>query len=303
MIQVLAHHDYVCIRHQLWIGPPDQADHPQPDLAELPEIVAAQHRHRRLLRRLGPAATFDAVLTGFVVCGHRWNGQPTGDADARHQWARRADLLIPPGTEDETFSKSRLFAAVYPEAVQLAEVLGSLRWRRLAAGGPDDQRRFTAELQRRLGLADLRLLCVEDAISHWIDQRSWQAPALPHSTFRAERTFAGPTFRKPVTKAEEARKHSAAWFSTTRRGVMLLHHRALTAVNPRKFITSDMAAQLREVKHLTVAQTNALLMSEYLRPHPAGDLTYLDTATEPVPWADQDKPRPSRAGQPWFPGS
>jgi hypothetical protein len=255
------------------------------------------------LGRLGPAATFDAVLTGFVLCGHRWNGQTSGDTDVHHQWARRADLLTPRGTENETFTKSRLFAAVYPEAVRIAEIIGSLHWRRLAAGGPDDRRRFTAELTRRLGLADYRPLCVDDPVSHWIDQRSWQPPALPHSTFRAERTFAGPTFRKPADKSESARQHSATWFTTTRRGAMLLQHRALTPVNPRKFVTSDMAKQLRDVSHLTVAQINALLLSEYLRPNPAEDLIYLDTATEPAPWADQDTPRPSRAGQPWFPGS
>ncbi|USX56457.1 hypothetical protein [Lentzea sp. HUAS12] len=60
-------------------------------------------------------------------------------------------MLVPPGTEDETLSKSRLFAAIYPEAVHVA-----------------------------------------DPIVHWIDQRCWKPPALPHSTFRAKRTFAGP---------------------------------------------------------------------------------------------------------------
>jgi hypothetical protein len=243
------------------------------------------------------------VLTGFVLRGHRWNGQTSGEHDAHHQWARRADLLIPRGTEDETSSKSRLFAAACPEAVHIAEIIGSPHRRRPAASGPDDQRRFTAELSRRLGLADYRPLCVDDPIAHWINQRSRQPPALPHSTFRIERTFAGPTFRKPTAESETAHQHSATWFTTTRRGAMLLQHRTLTPVNPRKFITSDMADQLRNVQHLTVAQINALLLSEHLRPGPAEDLTYLGTATEPAPLADQDKPRPSRTAQPWFPGS
>ncbi|WP_315659203.1 hypothetical protein [Amycolatopsis sp. PS_44_ISF1] len=34
-------------------GPPDLLDHPQPSRAALPDVVAAQHRHRRLLSRLG----------------------------------------------------------------------------------------------------------------------------------------------------------------------------------------------------------------------------------------------------------
>lgn len=303
VIQVLGHHDYVCTRHRLWIGPPDQADHPQPDLTELPEIVAAQHAHRRLLRRFGPAATFDAVLTALFICGHRWDGKPVGDTDVQHRWDHRARLLISPGTEAETFSKSRLFAVIYPEAIHVASLFASLRWRRLAAGGPDEQRQFTAEIGRRLGLADYGPVRLDDPIAHWIDQRCWKPPALPHSTFRAERTFAGPTFRKPVSGAEKARLQSASWFATTRRGGMLVPHRALTPVLPRRIITSDLAGQLRDVAQLTVREISALMHTEYLRPHPARDTTYLDAATEPAPWADQDKPRPSRVGHPWFPGS
>jgi len=141
VLHLLAHHHFVCTRHRVWIGPPDQVDHPQPSLGELPEVVAAQHRHLRLLRRLGPAATFDAVLTGFLICAHHWNFIDTTtavDSDAWHDWDRRAQLLIPPETENDTFSTSRLFAAAYPEAIAVAELVGSLRWRRLAAGGPDD---------------------------------------------------------------------------------------------------------------------------------------------------------------------
>ena len=75
VLQLLGHHRYACTRHRVWIGPPDLTDHPQPDLTPLPEIVAAQHVHLRLLRRIGPAATFDAVLTGFLICAHRWKSR------------------------------------------------------------------------------------------------------------------------------------------------------------------------------------------------------------------------------------
>lgn len=73
VIQLLGHHDYVCTCHQIWIGPPDLPDRPQPRLKQLPEVVAAQHAHRRLLRRFGPAATYDAILTGFLFCARRWD--------------------------------------------------------------------------------------------------------------------------------------------------------------------------------------------------------------------------------------
>ena len=32
--------------------------------------------HLRLLRRYGPAAAYDAVLTGFLLCGHLWTDEP-----------------------------------------------------------------------------------------------------------------------------------------------------------------------------------------------------------------------------------
>jgi hypothetical protein len=302
VLQLLAHHDYVCTRHRVWIGPPDQVDHPQPDLTELPEILAAQHAHRRLLRRLGPAATFDAVLTSFVFCANRWNHPDSSTpSDPRHRWDRRAALLIPPGTEDDTFSVSRLFAITYPEAVSLAEVIGSLQWRRLAAGTPGQQRHVITELGRRLGLPDFHSACTGDAIAHWIDKRCWRHFATPHSDYRSERTFGGKTFRRPVTGADTARKQSAYWFALHRNGgAMMLHHRTITPVRPRELTTSTTPRVGHQ--HLTIKDLTALTSAEYIRPH-AQPSAFLDTATEPVNWAHNPGPRPSRFGQPWSPGT
>jgi len=75
------------------------------------------------------------------------------DSVACREWDRRAGILIPRGREATAFSGSRLFAAVYPEAVQLAALLASPAWRRLACGDAADQERFTAEIGRRLGEA------------------------------------------------------------------------------------------------------------------------------------------------------
>lgn len=93
--QLFPHHRYVCTRHRIWIGPPDIIDQPYPALDELPEVVAAQRVHLRLLRRLGPAATYDAVLTGFLICGHRWDQDAHHPDDARLDWDERAAELIP----------------------------------------------------------------------------------------------------------------------------------------------------------------------------------------------------------------
>jgi TniQ len=97
VIRLLPHHRYVCHQHRYWIGPPD-AGQPATKLDDgLDDIVRAQRHHRRLIRRHGTAAAFDAVLTGFLIRGHLWAGQPVDDGDARHQWQRRAEVLIPPG--------------------------------------------------------------------------------------------------------------------------------------------------------------------------------------------------------------
>jgi len=73
--RLLPHHRYVCARHRYWTGPPDAGQPATPLGPELAGIVQAQRRHLRLLRRHGPAATYDAVLTGFLLCGHLWTDQ------------------------------------------------------------------------------------------------------------------------------------------------------------------------------------------------------------------------------------
>ena len=149
--RLLPHHRYVCTRHRYWIGPPDAGQPATPLGPELAGIVQAQRRHLRLLRRYGPAATYDAVLTGFLICGHLWTDWP-GDWDGPWQrWTRRAEVLIPPGAESSQFSASRIFAAAYPEAVGLAGLIASPAWRSLAAGDPAQQQQFTAAIGQRLG--------------------------------------------------------------------------------------------------------------------------------------------------------
>ena len=46
------------------IGPPDARQQATPLGPGLADIVSAQWRHLRLLRRYGTAAAYDAVLTG-----------------------------------------------------------------------------------------------------------------------------------------------------------------------------------------------------------------------------------------------
>jgi hypothetical protein len=310
VLHLLDHHRYVCTRHRIWIGPPDQVDHPQPGLHALPEVVTAQHRHLRLLRRFGPAATYDAVLTGFLICAHHWNYTDiAGEGDAWLRWIRRAEVLIPSGSEADTFSTSRLFAVTYPEAVSLAEVIGSLRWRRLAAAGPHEQRVFAAEIGRRLGRPDYHPTLTQDPIAHWIEQDYWQPPSLPNNNYRALRNFGGSTLVKPAKDAEDKRRDAAYWFREKHRrgGDALLHHRSINPVIIRDWSTKmglfsgalHVSSQVTFDARRTVdgAETHR---TEYLRPQPAQS-TYLDTAVEPVDWPQRPGPRPPVGARPMLP--
>src|SRR2546430_8370735 len=104
-------------------------------------------------------------------------------------------------------------------------------WRRLAAGGPDHQRRFTAEIGRRLGEPDYRPRVTEDPIAHWIDQDCWQPPSLPTTTYRAQRGFGGSSLPKVNEQSRDRNRRSATWFARNRRGGrVILYHRPVGPV-------------------------------------------------------------------------
>ena len=198
--RLLPHHCYVCTRHRYWIGPPDAGQPATPLGPGLVGIVQAQRRHLRLLRHYGPAVAYDAVLTGFLICGHLWTDWP-GDWDGPWQrWTRRAEVLIPPGAESSQFSASRIFAAAYPEAVGL---IASPAWRSLAAGGPAQQQQFTAAIGQRLGPA----AGTGDPIAHWMKYDSWRPPSRPHTTFPQTRRYGYGPARSATTSRQSFQRH------------------------------------------------------------------------------------------------
>ncbi len=97
-------------------------ERPQLDLATCPEIIAAQHRAGRLLRRCTPQQLIFAQLAAT----RHITGQASRDTSASIRpaadWRRRARLLKDsnrhldiPATRDELAS-----AAIYPDAIALA---------------------------------------------------------------------------------------------------------------------------------------------------------------------------------------
>ena len=243
VFRILPHHRYVCTRHQQWIGPPD-INRPGPALHDFPDIVTAQRRHLRLLRRHGWATTYDAVLTGFMICGHLWEQtweERLGPMFLRGLWDSRCYQLIPEGTETQTFSASRVFAAVYPEAVGLAAILASPFWRKTAAGGKRQLARFVEEIGDRIYDPYYLPRDNGDAIAHWIEEDCWRPPSPPPTTFPA-----APGHRKPSQLARARRdgnaviRHEKAimWVTRKRRpGSVILHHRTVNPVLIREWST------------------------------------------------------------------
>ncbi len=303
VLHVFPHHRYACVRHRVWIGPPDLIGLPLPSLDALPEVVAAQRAHLRLLHRLGPAATFDAVLTAFLICGHLWCRLPEegDDTSAWHDWQRRLDLLVPRENEDAAFSASRLFAATYPEAVKLAALIGSLHWRRLAAGDPGQQRQFTAEVAHRLNDPDYRPRIINDPLAHWMDTDCGHPPSLPAKRYDTRLDFRGGTPRKIPSSSYQRHKKSALWFSRGRPsgkvGSVMVSHRHLQPVLIRDWApnyefyvghlsesTSTKLFHTKEAANPSPEETlHERMNAEYVRPEPLIS-DYLAAAATPVSW-------------------
>jgi hypothetical protein len=226
--RLLPHHRYVCPRHRHWIGPPDIAAAPTP-LTELPEIARAQHRHLRLLRRHGWVASYDAVLTGFLICGHLWSQPAASTGDICPHWPRRTDVLIKDRFAD--FTASRVFAAVYPEAVTLAAVLASPPWRRLAHGDHQQRRQFLAEIGRRLGRCPYQPGDTSDVIAHWMSWDACRPPIRPPRTYLDTRTSGSSPVFTPGRGNQARHERSSYWFARRADGGnVILHHRHVRPV-------------------------------------------------------------------------
>jgi hypothetical protein len=232
--RLLPHYHYVCTRHRYWIGPPDAgqpATELEPGPVEFDEIVRAQRRHQRILRRHGSAAAFDAVLTGFLICGHLWDDSVGHWDQTVTRWDGRAGVLIPKNAEHAQFSASRIFAAVYPEVVEIAALIAEPGWRRLAAGTEEQQQRFVREIGARLGRPDYRPPEHGDAITHWMKFDSWRPPSGPETTFPQTREHGVIRPAKTRPNSIERNHRSAIWFAVKRHGGgVILHHRHVRSV-------------------------------------------------------------------------
>ena len=234
VVRLLPHHRYVCLRHRTWIGPPD-IDQPAVDLARLPELVDAQRRHLRILRRYGWEATYDAVLTALMLCAHIWSDGrlPDDVSGSWHTWNSRTHTLIPHDDVERSYSTSRLFAAVYPEAVALAALIVSPAWRRMASSTAA-QSRFFAEVGKHVTYP-YKEGVPSDAVAHWALVDSWRLPSRPLTTYApgSTRGIVPGLHGNRLTRHEK----SKMWFGRLdrNRGRTLLFHGHLKPVLARKW--------------------------------------------------------------------
>jgi TniQ len=169
------HEHNICLRHRLWTGPGADDPRDQVDLAAHPDIVHAQVRHLRLIRRHGHGIVHTAYRTAHLT----WETLTYRGCGLPHAIAR--DILLPAGFGHENWPAHARdpvhVAATYPEVITLTQLLVCPHWRPFAmSASTADHDRFRAELQRRLppayrdlASADLQLLATVrgSAVTHW----------------------------------------------------------------------------------------------------------------------------------------
>ncbi len=169
------HEHNICLRHRLWIGP--GADHPRDhvDVAAHPDVVHAQVRHLRLIRRHGHGIAHTAYRAAHLI----WETLTYRGWGLPHAITR--DIPLPAGFGHQDWPADARdpvhAAATHPEVITLTQLLVAPHWRPFAmSASTADHHRFRAEFQRRLPPAhhhlantDLQLLAAVrgSAVIQW----------------------------------------------------------------------------------------------------------------------------------------
>jgi hypothetical protein len=113
-VNLPAHHQ-VCLLHGIWLSGPGT---PQFSVSDCPDILAAERRARRLLRRTAEQLIYARVRAH------------AGQAGSERMWKRRTTALIEsnPRSVTESSPQALFLAAAYPEAIAAAAAIyGSRR--------------------------------------------------------------------------------------------------------------------------------------------------------------------------------
>lgn len=116
----LAHHQ-ICTRHGLWLS---ADNHPQLDLTNCPDIIAAQHRTCRLLQHCTPQRLLFAHLatTRLIL-------DLPGDTATSQHWRQRLHRLTAANRHlnNPAIRDHLTQAAIYPDAIDQAHKMLTAR--------------------------------------------------------------------------------------------------------------------------------------------------------------------------------
>jgi hypothetical protein len=160
----MRHDQNVCRCHSLWVGPGAQRPSDQIELSRTPEVIHAQRRHNRLLRRHDRVQ----VQRAFADAAHisdRWAQQ-----ERFHQDIFKRAVRMNAGRPWNGFYSAPI-AAQYPRVIALTGMFLSLHWRQ-AVVSTDlfDLERFYFEVSRRV-IADYVPAGPLDPLVDWVTEQ------------------------------------------------------------------------------------------------------------------------------------
>ncbi|WP_211831505.1 MULTISPECIES: hypothetical protein [Streptomyces violaceusniger group] len=209
-------HDQVCLRHKIWTGRSAENYMQQVDVTDLPDVLQAQRRHYRLLRKHGhvvPSACFEH-------CSDLW------DAVVRRGYRpsdrrRRLGIL---GISHPEIWDPRRYIAVYPEVVAATALYASPHRRKLARSEDSGYLHFRTEFIRQLPqerilrrsskpwflkeLGDTALR-IEDAIAAYATSRDARTPPRQPEPWTSQPTPGTPGQQTLLPHSNETEQHAA----------------------------------------------------------------------------------------------
>jgi hypothetical protein len=137
------HEQIVCLRHRRWVGDGQHLDRRQLDLRSAPDVLRANCRHRRLLRRHSRPVVLAAFCDASYIVS-RWYHRHEHD----HDFYRQLRLLRGHERWRAPITDATAQAARYPQVVALTRLLASASWQAAGNGHWPGQQQFLAELRR-----------------------------------------------------------------------------------------------------------------------------------------------------------
>ncbi|SOD88005.1 TniQ family protein [Streptomyces sp. Ag109_G2-15] len=147
VVRSTPHHEGVCHRHHRWLLGDEQHD-----LTRLPEVLRANLRHHRIVRRGTHPCTALAYIEARDRLTRWFTSESTGES-LRQRWNRRLDVLgEDPFGDPHRPSEARIELATYPEAIVLTGLFTSPHWR--------DHPQLPTEAAQRLDITPHHFRCM-----------------------------------------------------------------------------------------------------------------------------------------------